>query len=240
MVLSPPFSGSIVIDRQSASHGPADAVAPIHSVRAEAVCQQVQEGDPQQDHRGHHVHHGIQAVARAPHGGVQYEQNGKQHVGRHHTLQIPGAGGDDRRVRGEDPGQRDGQPHHKGGTENCPHNGHGHGDFDALTDPVLPACPHILPHKGDHSGGQALDRQKGQGIQFIAHVEASSEGLSVAVDLGEYAHGAQGHQRHLDTAGQANADDLTEQFAVEDPVEGMNGQLRISAVDIPDAEQPAA
>ena len=155
-------------------------------------------------------------------------------------MQIPGAGGDDRRVRGEDPGQRDGQPHHKGGTENCPHNGHGHGDLDALTDPVLPACPHILPHKGDHSGGQALDRQKGQGIQFIAHVEAGSEGLSVAVDLGEYAHGAQGHQRHLDTAGQANADDLTEQFAVEDPVEGMDGQLRIPAVDIPDAEQPAA
>lgn len=86
-----------MIDGQSAGHGPADAVAPIHSVRAEAVCQQVQEGDPQQDHRGHHVHHGIQAVARAPHGGVQYEQNGKQHVGRHHTLQIPGAGGDDRR-----------------------------------------------------------------------------------------------------------------------------------------------
>ena len=38
-----------MIDRQDAGHGPADAVAPIHSVRAEAVCQQVQEGDPQQD-----------------------------------------------------------------------------------------------------------------------------------------------------------------------------------------------
>ena len=70
-----------------------------------------------------------------------------------------------------------------------------------------------LLYTSDHSGGQALDRQEGQGIQFIAHVEASGEGLSVAVDLGEYAHGAQGHQRHLDTTGQANADDLTEQFA---------------------------
>ena len=32
----------------------------------------------------------------------------------------------------------------------------------------------------------------------------------------------------------------TEQFPVEDAVEGMDGQLRIIAVDIPDAEQPAA
>ena len=77
-------------------------------------------------------------------------------------------------------------------------------------------------------------------VTRIAGFDVQTKGFAEAVDLGENEHGAQSHQRHLDTAGQADADDLTEQFAVEDPVEGMDGQLRIPAVDIPDTEQPAA
>lgn len=229
-----------MIDRQDAGHRPADAVAPVHIVRAEAVCQQVQKRHPQQDHGGHHVEHGIQAVSGAPHGGVQHKKGGKQDVGRHDTLEIPGAGGDDCRVRGENAGEGVGLPHHQGGAEQRPADGQGHGDPHPLPGPVLPAGADILAHEGDDGGSHALGGQEGQGIQLVAHVEPGGIGLAEGVDFGEDAHGPQGHQGHLDAAGQADADDLPEQLPVKAAVEGVDGQLGIMAVDIPDAEEPAA
>ena len=68
--------------------------------------------------------------------------------------------------------------------------------FNAYVDPILLSRPNVLPNKGHHRNGEALDGQRGEHIDLACRVKARNERWFAAIDY-HLNHDDSGCKKHL-------------------------------------------